>query len=89
MRIIKRATSSSHDRVLEARFNRYVRRAAQLLTAQPDLDEDALTRLLAAREHVDDFETCAAAQLAFFRREALSAYLMARDEFLPGARMTA
>jgi hypothetical protein len=89
MPILNRTKAIKPASAAERAFDRYVKRAARLLDRQPDLDEDDLTRLLAARERVDEFETCAAAQLAFFRREAFQAYLCARDEFAPGARRVA
>jgi hypothetical protein len=89
MPILSRPKPSSHDRAVERAFDRRTAAAAKLLAAKPDLDEEALARLLAAREGVDEAETVCPCQLALFRAELISVHLRALKEFLPGARTVA
>jgi hypothetical protein len=90
-RILNRATRSSQPSATERVFDRRVKKGAQLLAERPDLTEEQLGRLLALADGVDEFETVAAAELVFFRRELLSAHLQARHDapWLRGARRVA
>jgi hypothetical protein len=72
MPILNRTKAIKPASAAERAFDRYVKRATQLLAEQPCLRENQLAHLLAAEEGATAFDTICASECAFARRGWLS-----------------